>query len=128
MYCRNSKTYCMKKIKFLPKLLVLGSLLAGSVSFAQTSTDTVKTGKANDPMVIDPGLPNDNGVINPGKANDEGVINPGNTNDDMAALTDSGFINKNIMDNTMEISITGIVYCFLGNRKNTILLFTVFCY
>jgi putative membrane protein len=126
----------MKKISFLPKLLLAASLMIASTSFAQSSGDTAKTGKPNDPMVTDPGqtndpsvvnpgkpsqegvinpgTPNDNGVVNPGKANDEGVVYPGNTNDDMAAMTDSGFINKNIMDNTIEIQLSK-----LGRDKGT---------
>lgn len=115
----------MKKIKFLPKLLVIGSLFVASSSFAQTSSDTVKTGKPNDegvvnpgkpndPMVVDPGQTNDDGVVKPGKPNDEGVIDPGKTNDDMATLTDTGFINKNIMDNTLEIKLSK-----LGRDKGT---------
>jgi len=115
----------MKKITFFPKLLLACSLLVASTSFAQSPGDTVKTGKPNDegvvspgkpndPMVVDPGQPNDKGVLNPGKPNDEGVVDPGNTNDDMAAMTDSGFLNKNIMDNMMEIKLSK-----LGQDKGT---------
>ena len=93
----------MKKISFFPKLLVVGFLLLASTSFAQAPGDTVNTGK-----------PNDEGVVNPGKPNDEGVVDPGNTNDDMAAMTDTGFINKNIMDNMMEIRLSK-----LGRDKAT---------
>lgn len=72
-------------------------------SFAQTSADTVKTGKTNDPM-----------VVNPDKSNDGIAVNPGKTNDPMAAMTDTGFINKNIMDNMMEIQLSK-----LGRDKAT---------
>lgn len=106
----------MKKTSF-PKLFLAGFLLSASASFAQTSGDTLKTGRPNgegvvnpgqpnDPMVVDPGKTNDEGVVNPGKPNDEGVVDPGNTNDDMAAMTDTGFINKNIMDNMTEIRLS----------------------
>ena len=67
-----------------------------SSSYAQTEGDTVKTGKTNDPM-----------VVNPGKGHDDSIaVNPGKTNDPMAAMTDTGFINKNIMDNMMEIQLS----------------------
>ncbi len=115
----------MKKISFFPKLLLAGSLLFASTSFAQTSADSVKPGKPNDegvvnpgkpndPMVVDPGQTNDKGVVDPGKPNDEGVVNPGKTNDEMATMTDTGFINKNIMDNMMEIRLSK-----LGRDKAT---------
>ncbi|WP_018615473.1 DUF4142 domain-containing protein [Segetibacter koreensis] len=95
----------MKKVIDFPYKLFLSCLLifTFSYSFAQTSSDTIKTGKANDPM-----------VVNPGKANDSIAVNPGKTNDPMAAMTDTGFINKNIMDNMMEIKLAK-----LGRDKGT---------
>lgn len=85
----------MKKIIILRNIFFATIIIFGSgISFAQTPTDTVKTGVTNDPMVVDPG-----------KVNDEGVVNPGKTNDAMAAFTDTGFISKNIMDNMMEIKL-----------------------
>lgn len=94
----------MKKVILIPKLL-LGALMIFIVdsSFAQTSGDTVKTGKTNDPM-----------VVNPGKVNDSLSVNPGKPNDPMAVMTDTGFINKNIMDNMMEIQLSK-----LGRDKGT---------
>lgn len=85
----------MKKIRFLSKLLFscLLFFLCYS-SFAQASGDTIKTGKANDPM-----------VVNPGTVNDSLSVNPGKPNDPMATMTDTGFINKNIEDNIMEIQM-----------------------
>lgn len=85
----------MKKTKTLLNVLFAATLiLAGNISFAQNTMDTVKTGKANDPMVINPGMPNDSMTVKPGK-----------TNDDIAAFTDTGFISKNIQDNMMEINL-----------------------
>ena len=115
----------MKKINSFPKLLVAGFLLLASTSFAQTEGDTVKTGsshdegvvnpgKPNDPMVVDPGQTNDRGVVDPSKPNDKSLMDPGRTNDDMATMTDTGFINKNIMDNMMEIRLSK-----LGRDKAT---------
>ena len=125
---KNSLIYkrnCMKKISFFPKLLVVGFLLLASTSFAQAPGDTVNTGKPNDegvvnpgkpndPMVVDPGQTSDRGVVDPSKPNDKSLMDPGNTNDDMAVMTDTGFINKNIMDNMMEIRLSK-----LGRDKAT---------
>lgn len=98
------------------KSLLLGALLfAAGSSFAQTS-GTVQPGGTNDPMSVNPGSTNDSNrvssgktndpmVVNPGKANDAIAVKPGKTNDNMAALTDTGFISKNIADNTMEIQM-----------------------
>src|SRR5437868_2392257 len=86
----------MKKISnlFIPMLSVC--LMATSAgAFAQTSSGTVNPGTANDPMVVDPG-----------RANDSIAVKPGKTNDDMATLTDTGFINKNIVDNMMEVQLS----------------------
>jgi len=95
----------MKKIiKVLQKTFFAGILLfAGNISFAQTQGDTVKTGKTDDPM-----------VVNPGKGNDSMALKPGKTNDAMAAFSDTGFISKNIMDNIMEIKLAK-----LGQTKGT---------
>lgn len=85
----------MKKTKTLLNVLFAATLiLAGNISFAQNTMDTAKTGKANDPMVINPGMPDDSMTVKPGK-----------TNDDIAAFTDTGFISKNIQDNMMEINL-----------------------
>ncbi len=59
-------------------------------------TDTVKTGKTNDAMIVKPGKPNDSMAVKPPHPNDDMA---------MAVMTDTGFINKNIMDNMMEIQI-----------------------
>lgn len=85
-----------KKTVFLKIILCTAMLIfARNVPFAQTSMDTVKTGKSNDPM-----------VMNPGETSDSMAVKPGKTNDDMAALTDTGFISKNIMDNMLEIKLS----------------------
>ena len=76
-------------------LLAIPLLFTLTSSFAQTAKDTLKTGKTNDPMVVDPGMPNDSMTVKPAVPNDE-----------MAALTDTGFISKNIMDNMEEIRLS----------------------
>ena len=88
-----------KKTSFCALLFVFTC----EISFSQTSIDTVKTGKTNDPM-----------VINPGETVDKMAVKPGKTNDDMAAFTDTGFISKNITDNIMEIKLAK-----LGQTKGT---------
>ena len=93
-----------KKVAFLRTIHTVAILtIACNISFAQTSMDTVKTGKSNDPM-----------VVNPGETTDRMDVKPGRTNDDMAAFTDTGFISKNIMDNMMEIKLAK-----LGQTKGT---------
>src|SRR4051812_26898989 len=85
----------MKKINGLFKLLMSGSMLfIIESSSAQNSSGTINPGTPNDPMVVNPGTPNDSLSVNPGKPND-----------DMAAMTDTGFINRNIIDNAMEIQM-----------------------
>lgn len=74
-----------------------------SSSFAQTSKDTVKPGRANDPM-----------VVNPGKVNDGMAVKPAKPNDGMSVLSDTAFLEKNIMDNRMEIELSK-----LGQEKGT---------
>ncbi len=69
--------------------------LACKISFCQTQKDTVKTGKTNDPM-----------IVNPGKGNDGMAVKPSATNDGMSVMSDTAFINKNIMDNMMEIQLS----------------------
>ncbi|MEJ7679795.1 MAG: DUF4142 domain-containing protein [Segetibacter sp.] len=76
-------------------LLAIPLMFTLTSSVAQTTKDTVKTGKANDPMVVDPGMPDDSMAVKPAIPNDE-----------MAALTDTGFISKNIMDNIEEIRLS----------------------
>jgi putative membrane protein len=94
----------MKKIITLRKAFFTAMFIIGcNVSFAQTQKDTVKTGKANDPM-----------VVNPGEGSDSMAVKPGKTNDDIAAFTDTGFITKNISDNIMEIKLAK-----LGQSKGT---------
>lgn len=87
----------MKKTKILlwNLCLVIPLMFTLTSSYAQDTMDTVKTGKTNDPMVIDPGMPNDSMAVQPAVPNDE-----------MAALTDTGFISKNIMDNIEEIRLS----------------------
>lgn len=94
----KKKVIVLKQILFAAMLMV-----ASNISFAQTSKDTVKTGEANDPMVVDPG-----------KVGDSMAVKPGKTNDAMAAFTDTGFISKNIMDNMKEIKLAK-----LGQSKGT---------
>lgn len=86
----------MKKTnKFLRNLLLtIPFMFTLTSSFAQETMDTVKTGKTNDPMVVDPGMPGDSMAVKPAVPNDE-----------MAHLTDTGFISKNIMDNMEEIRL-----------------------
>jgi predicted outer membrane protein len=79
------------------------SLFVYTLSFAQTPLDTVKPGRANDPM-----------VVNPGKANDGMAVKPEKPNDGMSVLSDTAFLNKNIMDNMMEIRLSK-----LGQEKGT---------
>jgi len=83
----------MKKIKIFRNLGFAATLIACNISFAQTTQDTVKTDKSNDPMVVDPGNTSDSMTVKPGK-----------TNDAIAAFTDTGFISKNIVDNMAEIT------------------------
>jgi predicted outer membrane protein len=75
-------------------LFTLPVLLAFFTSVAQTPLDTVKTGKTNDPM-----------VVNPGRQNDAMVVKPAVPNDKMAVMTDTGFISRNILDNMLEIQL-----------------------
>lgn len=95
----------MKKvIRLLQKVSLASAVIfASNISFAQTQSDTLKTGKTNDPM-----------AINPGATGDSMTMKPGKTNDAMAAFTDTGFISKNIMDNMMEIKLAK-----LGQAKGT---------
>ncbi|MDB5246162.1 MAG: outer membrane protein-like protein [Segetibacter sp.] len=95
----------MKKSRnFYPKLLLTTALLVAAISsFPQTSGDTVKLGKNNDPM-----------VVNPGKVNDGMAVKPAAPHDGMSVLSDTAFINKNIMDNRMEIELSK-----LGRDKGT---------
>ena len=84
-----------RKAIILQKIFIAAILVfAINISFSQTHSDTLKTGKTNDPM-----------VVNPGKGNDSMTLNPGKTNDAMAAFSDTGFISKNIIDNMMEIKL-----------------------
>ena len=92
-----------RKVSFLKTISFTALIIAGNITFAQTQMDTVKTGKSNDPM-----------VVNPGETADSMAVKPGKTNDDMAAFTDTGFISKNIMDNMMEIKLAK-----LGQTKGT---------
>jgi len=87
--------------KFQNKVLSFAAttalILAAFTGTAQVSKDTVKPGKTNDQMVVDPQQSKDGMSVNPGKPA-EG----------MAVLTDTGFINKNIADNVMEIQLSKI--------------------
>ncbi len=83
------------KIKNWYLKILFGSLIFSSVrTLAQT--DTVKTGKTNDAMIVKPGKPNDSMAVKPPNPNDDMA---------MAVMTDTGFINKNILDNMMEIQV-----------------------
>lgn len=85
----------MKQIKkFLPQAISAILILNSLTTTAQTQNDTVKTGKTGDPM-----------VVNPGKVADSMVVKPPKPNDPNAVLTDTGFINKSIIDNLMEIEL-----------------------
>jgi predicted outer membrane protein len=99
------KLNSMKKtMKILAKLILAVSALFASIySFCQTPMDTVKTGKANDPM-----------IVNPGPAGDKMAVKPAKPNDGMSMLTDTGFVNKNMMDNMMEIEMAK-----MGRDKGT---------
>lgn len=83
-----------KKICYLKVLF--GSLMIFSAVSTFAQTDTVKTGQTNDAMIVKPGKPNDSMAVKPPHPNDDMA---------MAVMTDTGFINKNIMDNMMEIQV-----------------------
>ena len=78
-----------KKICYLNIVATLLLMIYSVRSVAQT--DTAKTSKTND------------AVVKPVKPNDSMAVIPPHTNDNMAVLTDTGFISKNIIDNMMEI-------------------------
>jgi predicted outer membrane protein len=85
----------MKKIIWYLKVL-FGCLMMFSTVTTFGQRDTVKTGKTDDAMIVKPGKPNDSMAVKPANPNDDMA---------MAVMTDTGFINKNIMDNMMEIQI-----------------------
>jgi putative membrane protein len=87
----------MKKLSFvLPKICAtILILFAFKLTSAQTSSDTVRTGHPNDPM-----------IVNPGKVNDGMAVKPAKPNDGMSVMSDTAFISKNIMDNRMEIQLS----------------------
>jgi len=95
----------MKKTQNCIKALVLFTAIffAASVSFGQTSKDTVKLGHGNDPI-----------NVNPGKANDGMAVKPGDPHDGMSVLSDTSFLAKNILDNRKEIQLAK-----LGQEKGT---------
>lgn len=101
----NSNRSTMKKRMNCSGKTFLTALMFFTISssFGQTTSDTVNTGKTNDAMVINPGMPNDSLAVNPGE-----------TNDEMVAMSDTGFINKNISDNLMEIQLSK-----MGRNKST---------
>lgn len=94
------KKQCMVSSQIVTTILLL---LLFKISFAQTSKDTIKPGKANDPM-----------IVNPGNVNDGMVVKPENPHDGMSVMSDTAFLNKIIMDNKMEIDLSK-----LGQRKGT---------
>lgn len=87
----------MKQLTVVLRKLSLAafSFFVYNLSFAQTPLDTVKPGRANDPM-----------VVNPGKVNDGMAVKPAKPNDGMSVLSDTAFLHKNIMDNRMEILLS----------------------
>lgn len=95
----------MKKLPVvLRKLFLITFVFSGyNLSFAQTPSDTIKTGHANDPM-----------IVNPGKVNDGMAVKPAKPNDGMSVLSDTAFLSKNILDNRMEIQLSK-----LGQEKAT---------
>jgi predicted outer membrane protein len=72
-------------------------LFTATTASAQQSKDTVKAGKTNDRMVIDPQQPKDGITAN--------IAKPA---EGMAVLTDTGFISKNIKDNIVEIQLSKV--------------------
>lgn len=95
----------MKKVNQYIKVLLSSAavVFALSSSFAQTSKDTVKAGRANDPM-----------NVNPGKANDGMAVKPADPHDGMSVMSDTSFLAKNILDNRHEIELAK-----LGQAKGT---------
>ena len=93
-----------KSIKYFPKLLLTNVFLfAVTSSFSQTPADTVKLAKPNDPM-----------IVNPGTVDDGMAVKPAPLHDGMSVLSDSAFVNKNILDNRIEIQLSE-----LGRDKGT---------
>jgi len=84
-------------------ILSFGAIVTFTTSFAQTPHDTIKLGKPDDGMVVDPG-----------KVNDGMAVKPGNPHDGMSIVSDTAFINKNLRDNIMEIKLSK-----LGKEKGT---------
>ncbi len=98
----------MKRKLLSPKACIVTFLLfACSTAWAQAKGDIVKPGKNTDPM-----------VVNPGKANDGMAVKPSHPNNDikhpMAIMSDTAFLNKNIRDNQVEITLSA-----LGQEKGT---------
>jgi putative membrane protein len=87
----------MKKlpIVLLRTICFLCIVFVSNLSYSQTSKDTVKPGRANDPM-----------NVSPGKADDRMAVKPGNPHDGMSVMSDTGFLFKNIVDNRMEIRLS----------------------
>jgi len=85
------KTGSEVKKLFLTAIVVFGIFPL----YAQTSRDTVKSGRSNDPM-----------NVNPGKVDDGMAVKPADPHDGMSVLSDTGFLSKNIMDNRMEIELS----------------------
>jgi putative membrane protein len=91
-------------INNIEKWILTGAFLfALSPCFCQTSKDTVKTGRANDQM-----------NVNPGRVNDGMAVTPSNPHDGMSVMSDTSFLSKNIMDNRQEIALSK-----LGQAKGT---------
>lgn len=95
----------MKKINNHIKRLVLAMwcLVAFTSSTAQTSRDTIKAGHSNDPM-----------NVNPGKVHDGMAVKPSHPDNNMAILSDTAFLSKNITENRMEIRLAK-----LGQNKGS---------
>lgn len=75
---------------------VVALVILTSSATAQTGKDTVTTGKANDKMVVKPGTHQDQ----------EMVVKAAPANDGAVVLSDTGFINKNINDNYIEVQVS----------------------
>lgn len=84
-------------------LLIAPLLLVIIASLGQTPLDTVKPGNTNDPM-----------VVNPGESEHRMPVKPAQPMDGMSVMSDTAFLRKHLLDNTMEIQLAT-----LGQKKGT---------